>query len=919
MKITHVKVNGMNHPMGCIMDNYVTISWNVEEATSAKQKESRVVIARDEQLQDVVCMQEGKLSCSGVTMKPQLQPRSTYYVQVTVTGEGGDTACSAVCSFDTGKMQEDWAAQWIGVPEGCDYHPILFTDFESRSEVIRGRLYISGVGLYEASINGEKVGCDVLAPFFNDYHAAIQAQTYDVTDLLQADNTIEIMLGNGWYKGRLGYDGDAAIYGKQFAAIAELHLEYADGSEQIVLTDESWKVKPSDITASDIYDGETIDRTIYRDERPVSEAVLVQHPDKAPIDRYSMPLQVMEQLPVAEVIRTPAGEWVLDFGQNFTGVVSFRAHDLHDGETIVLEHGEILQNGNFYHDNYRSAQTKITYISDGRQEWVCPKFTFMGFRYVKVTGWPGTPEAEDFIGNVIYSAMDATGTMETGHEKVNRLLSNVLWGLKSNFVDMPTDCPQRNERLGWTGDAQVFAPTASFLMDTKAFYRKFLWDMRTDQVRHDGAVANFLPNIHNEPGGAAVWADAAAFIPETVYQAYADEGLLRETYPLMRDWVDFVTREDEKRPGGAKHLFDFRFTFGDWLAMDGVTEQSMKGGTEDAYIASIYYYASVCKVLTAARILGNAADEKKYASLKDRIFDALIQEYFTPAGRLAVDTQAAYIIALRFGVWKDEQALIRGLRDRMRRDGYRIKCGFVGAPLICETLADHGLFDLAMHIFLQEKFPSWLHCVNLGATTIWERWNSVLDDGSISGTGMNSLNHYAYGSVANFAVRNIAGLTPTEPGYRRVRIAPQIDARLGSMNLHYRSASGTYVVRWDIAQDGALNLHVEIPFDCEAELVMPGSSESRILVAGSYDFTDRSGDYGMLYTMDTMLDDMAGDERAMQVLQTELPGAYGMALSGNPESLSMTLNDLKYQPWFGFRAEDVERAAEALQTLRKEK
>jgi len=915
MKITSLKINGIVHPMGYAFSN-VTVSWRVEDSVSASQKESKVTIALDAAMTQIVSEKSGVLRCAGTAMEAALQPRTTYYVTVTVTGTEGDSA-TASASFDTGKMDEPWTAQWIGMPEYCGFHPILSKTFALRGNVRRARLYITGVGLYEASINGKKVGDDFLAPFFNDYNSAIQVQTYDVTELLEESSTLAILLGNGWYKGRLGYTGEKEFFGKQFAAIAELHMEYADGTEQVVVTDESWTAQPSDITYSDIYDGEGVDRTLFAKKRPAYPVVKVDMSGKKLVDRYSMPLRVMEELPVKEIITTPAGETVLDFGQNFAGFVSFHVKDFPVGAKITLEHGEVLQNGNFYHDNYRTAKTLITYISDGREEWYSPTFTYMGFRYVRLTGWPKEVQKADFVGKAVYSAMERTGWLETGHQKVNRLLSNALWGLKSNFLDMPTDCPQRDERLGWTGDAQVFAPTASFFMDTKAFYRKFLWDMRCDQVRRGGAIAHYLPYLEHMPGGAAVWADAATFIPETVYDVFGDRELLRENYPMMKDWVDWITAGDIAR--GQTYRYNFAFTFGDWLAMDGVTEQSMKGGTEDAYVASVYYYASTVKLARAAEILGYTEDAAKYSDLAAHIGEAILNEYFTPSGRLAIDTQAGYIIALHFGIWRNKAVLETGLRSRLKRDGNRIRCGFVGAPLICETLADNGMMDLAMHLFLQEKFPSWLHCVNLGATTIWERWNSLLDDGSISGTGMNSLNHYAYGSVANFVVRCVAGFTQMEPGFRKVQIAPSPDARLGKLDLTYLSASGRYVANWKIRQDGKIQLHYEIPFDCEAEVVLPESGEVLHLTAGVYDrIIETERDYRSLYTMDSMLDDCTADPRAMAILRENLPEAYGMASSGDIENLALTFQELKTQPWFGFRGSDVDKTVELLSQLQAE-
>ncbi len=900
--------------MGYAFSN-ITVSWAVEETSSRRQKFSRVAIAEDASMERIAAERSGALPCAGVGVDVPLKPRTTYYAQVEVTGEDGDHAVSEIVSFDTGKIDEPWAAQWIGTEPEDAFHPVFERAFTLKGAPVRARLYITGVGLYEASLNGRKVGDDVLAPFFNDYSNAIQVQTYDVTDRLAEDNTLSIMLGNGWYKGRLGYNGARAVYGDRFGCIAELRVQYADGSEDVVATDGSWQYYPSDVTYSDIYDGEGIDRTRNAAGVEKKRAVPLDMSGKRLVDRYSVPLREMEELPVKEVLHTPAGETVLDFGQNFAGYVRFHAR-FPAGTTLVLQHGEILQGGNFYHDNYRTAKAEIVYTSDGREEWVSPHFTYMGFRYVKVTGWPGEPGPEDFVGVAVYSAMERTGWLECGHAKVDQLFSNALWGLKSNFVDMPTDCPQRDERLGWTGDAQVFAPTASFFMDTRAFYRKFLWDLRRDQVLHDGAAAAYLPNFDGAPSGAAAWADAAAFLPMTVYTAFGDKGLLAEEYPLMRDWVEWVRRGDEQRPGGPKYLFDFAFTFGDWLAMDGVTEQSFKGGTEDGYVGSLYFYASTKKLSGAAEALGYAEDAKKYAALAEKIRNAILDEYFAPSGRLCMDTQAGYITALSFGVWRDKDALIAGLRDRLKRDGYRIRCGFVGAPLLCETLAENGMADIALHIFLQEKFPSWLHCVDLGATTIWERWNSVLDDGSISGTGMNSLNHYAYGSVVNYAVRYLAGLQPLEPGYRRVRVCPQISARLGHMSCTYQSASGRYAANWSIEADGSVRVHVEVPFDCTAILALPGREETELEAGVTELVYTPEKDPRRLYGWDSLLDDCVGDPRAMELLREYLPIAYGMALGGDIENLALSFGEMKHMPFLGFAPESVDRLAEKLFELK---
>ncbi|MCF0142505.1 MAG: family 78 glycoside hydrolase catalytic domain [Parasporobacterium sp.] len=903
MKITNLKINGLKAPLGFSFP-YVTVSWNVDETSSKHQKETSVKIASDAGFKNILACKEGVLNAAGETLDITLSPRTEYFVKVAVTGDAGDSA-EAVTTFETGKMSEPWAAKWVGLAAEDSYHPVFKKNIALKGNVSRARLYITAVGVYEAFINGTKIGEDCLAPFFNDYNCAIQVETYDVTELLAAESLFTVMTGNGWYKGRLGYNGDVSIYGDKFGCLAELHIEYADGSSEIISTDESWTYEKSQITESDIYDGETIDRTVEPGcEKPV--VLLPEMEKKTLTDRFSPAVKHMEELEVKEILHTPAGETVLDFGQNFSGIIKFHAA-FPAGTEVLFEYGEVLQQDNFYRDNYRTAKAQIKYISNGTEEWAWPRFTFCGFRYVRVTGWPGEIKKEDFKGVAIYSEMDRTGYLETGNEKVNKLISNALWGLKSNFLDMPTDCPQRDERLGWTGDAQVFTPTASFFMDTRAFYRKFIWDMRNDQVLRGGAIANYLPNIFAEPGGSSVWGDAGVFIPWELYNIFGDEAALKDSYPMMKDWVEWIRREDRAR--GEKFVFDFHFTFGDWLAMDGPTEQSFKGNTDDAYVSTVYYYASTSRLASAAEILGYADEAAEYRTLAEHIKEALLNEYFTPSGRLAMDTQTGYVIALYFGVWREKDALIKGLKERLKKDCYRIRCGFAGAPLICEVLAENGMEDLAFRLFLNEESPSWLHCVNLGATTIWERWNSLLDDGSISGTGMNSLNHYAYGSVIHYGVKYIAGMDIAEKGCKSVHFEPQFDGRLKNVSLCYRSAAGVYGFSWAVNPDGTITVKCAVPFDGEAELVLPGC-ETEILSAGQYEKTFKPDrDYNHPYSWNTILGELKDDERAMTILREKLPVAFGLAMSGDRENLSQSIAELKFMPWMGVDPEIVDNVA----------
>ena len=913
MKITDLCVNGIHEPLGFALP-HVSVSWKVTDTAAKAPARERLTLAADEGLTRILCQKEGARLCSrGELLSVDLAPRTCYHLRVEVEGDNGERA-EALSRLETGKMAEPWQGRWIGTAEEDRFHPEFFRDFALEGEILSARLYVTGLGLYEAFLNGEKAGEDLMAPFCGDYNEAVQVQTYDVTALLRGgENRLSILTGNGWYKGRLGYEGAKEVFGDRFQALAELRVRMRDGSERVIATDESWRYRGSDFEFSDIYDGECLNRQLWQGrENPARPAVLM--PEKKTEDRRSLPVVVKESLPVRQVLHTPAGETVLDLGQNFAGYMEYEA-DFPAGTRIVLDHGEILQDGNFYNDNYRTAKAQMIYVSDGRKETVRAHFTWFGFRYVRVTGWPGVVRKEDFTGRAVWSDLDAALRFHSGSPLLNRLALNALWGQRSNFLDMPTDCPQRDERLGWTGDAQVFSPTACFQMDTRAFYRKFLQDLRRDQEKHGGSVANYLPNLGGMPGGASVWGDIAAFLPMTLYDFYGDAAELAEQYPLMRDWADYVFRQDEEH--GGSRLWNFGFHFGDWLAQDGVTPQSMKGGTDDFFVASMYYYASTGKTARAARILGREAEAEMYAKRAEEIRAAILREYFSPAGRLCVDTQTAYLLCLNFGVWIDKEKLIAGLKDRFRKDCFRIKGGFVGATMMCRVLAENGLEDLAAHFLFQEGFPGWMHCVKLGATTIWERWNSVLDDGRISGTGMNSLNHYSYGSVMEYVFRDLAGIQPLAPGFARVRFAPQPTWRAGEISCAYDSAQGVYASAWKILPDGRLQVRFEVPFGGTAEARLPGTEETVELTAGVFERTyTPSRDFRLKYSMASRLEEMKEDPEAMAILKEDLPAAWDLIASGDVEFMIMSLQDLQFLFFRGFNPGMVQEGTRRLFTLK---
>lgn len=942
MRVVRLKINGVTRPVGYTCD-VLNVSWNIEDAAGKYAETVKIEVAEDADFRQIIHTAENNVhrkehktgtadfseelsgrtcSAAGTALEIQPAPRTRYYVRVTVTDDCGDCG-TGVTWFETGKLSEQWQASWIGPQKEDTFHPVLRKTFSSKKKPAAARLYICGLGVYEAYLNGNKIGDDVLAPFLNDYRFALQTQTYDVTEMLipgkvqeeesNGENTLEILLGNGWYKGRFGQG--TAVYGDRFAAIAELHLTYEDGSREVISTDSSWHYRGSDVEESGIYDGEVLNRMLWENRENIWKPVEILDLDRRLLtDRYSIPVIVKERMPVKKILKTPAGETVLDMGQNFSGWLVFQSR-LPKGTKVHLEFGEVLQNGNFYNENYRTATGGFTYVSNGESELVRPHFTYFGFRYVKLSGWTGTPEKEDFLGYVIYSDLERTGYLETSDEKVNQLISNSLWGQKSNFLDMPTDCPQRDERLGWTADAQVFSPTATYHMDTRAFYRKYLWDMRNVQEVMNGAVPAYLPAAPVMCPVCSVWGDAAVIIPYTIWKFYSNRDEMECMYPLMKDWVNYVSGEMVSHYGKPYGIWDFTFHFGDWLALDGADEQALKGSTPDGYLATMYYYQSIQIVAEIAGKLGKESERKKYTELAQSVKECLLSEYFTPAGHLSVNTQAAYLVALKFGVYREKEVVVRDFLQLLELQQYRIKCGFVGAPMLCQVLSECGQDELAYRFLFQEGFPSWLYAVNLGATTIWERWNSLLPDGSVSGTGMNSLNHYSYGSVIEFLYAYAAGLRPADAGFERAVIAPMPNKRMRKLNCTYRSPVGKYVVNWELRDDGTVKIHLEIPFGCRAEVRLPESGKDPFAVeAGIYDYEYVPlQDYRQKYNRSTLLKEIFADPEAKEILFKIIPQA---GMLENPIDTNTRLGDLYDRTFMGIAPEDIDQAVKELELLK---
>lgn len=842
MKIKNIRINHMYRPVGFSMD-YLLIQWEITETTDDTMEEIEVIVSKDKEFIDIVEKRVlTNTAQSELYFDTEFDELTHYYIMVKAVDHQGSTI-TLESDFITSKKSV-WNANFI-TPHNPAYSTIL-KDFTLKNKVKNAYLSICGLGLYEAYLNDQFVNNEYLMPGYHSYDTHLQYQTYDLKNqLTEGNNEFKVLLGNGWYKGRLGFDGGFYnLYGDKLALIFEIEIEYVDGTKEIIQSDKDCYCMKSPIISNGIYDGEEIDMTI---KDTFKESVEVLDIDQSLlVPRYSLPIHIKKRIKPINYFVSPKGEHILDFGQNLTGWIEFEAKN-----GISIQFGEILQNDCFYNENYRTSTFGFSYKSDGIKRHIRPHFTFYGFRYAKIIT-DDEIDMNNFEACLITSDMADTGFIETGHKKVNQLLSNIRWSLMDNFLDVPTDCPQRDERLGWTGDAQIFSGTALFNMDAIQFYHKYLHDMLCEQELDNGAVPNVIPTpkpkIENytlqdqlELGQQVIqmfknknicpWADAATVIPWNVYQFSGDKELLREMYPNMKMWVDNAIEMDSS--SGENYLLDSGFHFADWLALDAKPGTPF-GATDPYFVVSIYYYYSALLVSQVAGIL-ELDDEEKYKERSNLIRNA-IREKYVENGIVNVDTQTAYTLAVYFKILEDNeiQANVDKLVDKIHSNNNKLQTGFVGTPFINFVLSQNGHVDLAYDLLLNEEYPGWLYEVNLGATTIWERWNSVLEDGTISSEGMNSLNHYAYGSIGEWIYREVCGLNQCTPGFKKVIIKPKLDKRLKYCKCSFQSVNGMYYVEWDMS-DTTVKVIVDIPFGCEANIQL--LSLNKELTHGHYEFT----------------------------------------------------------------------------------
>lgn len=849
MRLRSLQVNHLTNPVGYALP-YQTFSWKVD-AVGKKQETCRLVVAEDSNFQNILLDSGHSETVKGVgyTAELKLKPCHKYYWKVQVKNTDQELA-EETAWFETGKMAEAVNGEWIKAPF---YEAPYMKKTFAVEEVEEATLYVIGRCVYEIYMNGRKVGQDYLDPGFNSYDLWEQVHTWKVTEYIKDGmNTLGFFMGDGWYRGHLGCGGTfTENYGKELMIMAELCIRTRDGRSIIISSDDSFVCCKSPVLESSIYDGELYDARkegidFSKNGHEVEEWIPVECCGREVIcqsDRLRPPVRKKEIFH-PEIIHSATNEIILDFKQNFAGWVEGEVN-IPEGEKLQLEYGEILQNGSFYNGNMRGAKARYVYCSDGKARKFRPHFTFYGFRYVKVSGISDENLLKKMYAVALYSDMQETGTIYTSNALLNRLIQNIHWGQKSNFLDIPSDCPQRDERLGWTGDTQIFAATASYNMDTAAFYTKYMEDTRKEQGLLDGGIPFTVPWLKkmNKLGllgnhSSCGWGDVATVLPWTVFCFYADYALLKKYYPLMKDWVRYIKKQDDDN--GAKRLWQTGFHFADWLALDNYKDpDSPMGGTDHYYVATAWYAYSVQLTEKAAKTLGLKEDEAYYGKLFAEIKESFYKEYFTENGRCAIATQTAKVLAIAMNLVDDEvqKRLAAELEEQIRENHGKLETGFCGTPFLLTALTKWGYTETAYDLLLNEEIPGWLYEVKMGATTIWERWNSVMPDGTMNPKGMNSLNHYAYGAVMEWMYKDMCGLQVDEqyPGFRQAVFAPKPDNRLQEVSCKVDTAAGLYQTAWTY-ENNQITYYFEIPFDCKAKVCLPDEKEM-ILESGKYEWS----------------------------------------------------------------------------------
>ena len=836
-----LRVNRMSEPQG-VADSSPMMSW-VVESTERGVSQSAYEIEVYEGARKVWDTGKVASDCStGVEYAGEALRSGTRYAwQVRVWDNKGKVSkWSARAGWLSGMLTEnEWQAKWIEPIQQSAESPMLRREFSLSKPIASAVAYITAHGMYEAEINGRKVGNAHYAPGWTTYHSRLQYQAYDVTDMLmRGKNAVGIVLGRGWYHSVLGWAADSGrttYQIKNMGALAQIVVTYKDGSQEVIATDSEWRSATGEILMSTIYDGETIDaRRVQKgwsvagfDDGAWQRVRVADYSLSDLVPTESEPVVTHKILKPVAVITTPKGEKVLDFGQNLVGREIF-TYKGQPGQKITISHAEVLdENGNFYTVNLRSAKAQSNYICSGSEDRFEAKFTFYGFRYLKVEGIDGELNPDNFQAAVIFSDIAENGNFSSSNDKVNQLQSNIQWGLSGNFLDVPTDCPQRDERLGWTGDAQVFFRTATFNRDVQNFFRKWLKDLALDQTE-DGRVTDIVPNLNGLVGAGRVgWADAATIIPWQHYMAYGDKSILEQQWESMKAWVDYVISQS---PG---YLWNTGWHYGDWLFYSVNNDNAGNSAVTYTPLVQQCFFANSATIMSkAAEVLGKDKDAAYYADVARKVKEAFCQNYLTPAGMLVSSTQTAYVLALNFDMLPENMRAKAAAHLAANVEKYgHITTGFLGTPYICHVLTKFGYNDLAYKLLLREQYPGWLYPVTMGATTIWERWNSMMPDRTIPDNGMNSFNHYSYGAIGDWLYRDAVGLHETSAGFKTMAIKPHPGADFTQMRAEQMTPYGRAAAEWR-KQGEEFILDVVIPVNTTAEVYVPSSSQGAVMLDG---------------------------------------------------------------------------------------
>ena len=849
--LTHLRCEYRENPLG-IDETRPRLAWQMRTRRRGARQTAYQIVAQDETgeaLWDsgkIASEQSSQVEYGG----PPLRSRQRVTWRVRVWDEGGVSVLSRPAWWEMGLLERaDWSAGWIqgglaGGPRTSVPAPLLRRSFTLDKPVASARLYISALGLFEARLNGQRVGEDALAPGWTEYAKRVRYHAYDVGGLLAAgENVIGALLGDGWYSGHVGFQGRQR-YGDRPRLIAQLEITHNDGSRTTVITDTGWRVAYGPLLQADLIMGEHWDARLetpgwdapgFDDARWLA-AEIWRGAAPSLVARNGPAIRRIQELaPVADprpIENFGLARWLFDFGQNLVGVVRLEA-TLAPGVTLTLRHAETLNaDGRIYTANLRSAQQTDIYTSRGGAQVFEPRFTFHGFRYVEVHGYPGTPPRDLLTAVVIHSDLPVTGAFRCSDPLINQLQRNIVWGQKGNFVDVPTDCPQRDERLGWTGDAQVFAPTAAFNMDVAAFFTKWQQDL-ADAQHESGRIPPIAPDTRfgHEDGGPA-WADALVIVPWTLYQRYGDARLLARHYPSMQAWMAYLA---ETSPGHIRAHPDGgpRQGYGDWLALDG------SGGTEGAtpkdLIGSAFYAHSARLMARIAAALGKKMDAKRYAGLFETIRRVFIHRFVTADGLLIGQTQTACALALRFGLLPTQArpGIVAALARDIATRGNHLSTGFVGTPHLPFALSENGRADIAYALLNQRAWPSWLYSVTQGATTIWERWDGWTQDKGFQTPDMNSFNHYAYGAIGAWLYAVVAGIDvdETQPGFKRIMFRPQPGGGITQVEAALDGPYGRIESAWR-ARGPAWRWRVAVPPNTSARAQVPASENATISADG---------------------------------------------------------------------------------------